>query len=297
MTSRTKLWALSAGALALSLALAGCGSSGGSSTAGVDTDRTPPPVMMDPDTTDPDTTDPDTTDPGTTEPAAPTIGSLFATAQASRTDAADAGKAAADAGKAATENSGKLTTMTVAGDSATAMANAQAILQAQTDAGQAVMDAQQALDNANDAKAEAEALDADHENRAILIAALDEAIKEAEAQVKAATAVRDGTALKMAVDAVTGGEDEDPQGTPRSIANAVGMDISMALLPNTTGGGTQVTHDDEAPAGEIADELKFETHDHIGMTWAMIVGDADIVEKRVVDGEVTKKSTRCRLPA
>ena len=52
MTSRTKLWALSAGALALSLALAGCGG-GGSSSSSVTTPgggggngNTPPPVAM-----------------------------------------------------------------------------------------------------------------------------------------------------------------------------------------------------------------------------------------------------------
>ena len=47
MTSQTKLWALSAGALALSLALAGCGSSGGGSAAVA---TTPPPSTTDPTT-------------------------------------------------------------------------------------------------------------------------------------------------------------------------------------------------------------------------------------------------------
>ncbi len=49
MTSRTKLWALSAGALALSLALAGCGGGGSSSSSsGLGSDDPPPAPSVDP---------------------------------------------------------------------------------------------------------------------------------------------------------------------------------------------------------------------------------------------------------
>ena len=205
----------------------------------------------------------------------PTAG-LFATATDSRTDAEQAGTDAADAVTAATEAAMGLSTMAVAGDSSMAMMNAEAIVGdegAQATVGQAVTNAKTALADAEAAKTEAEALDDDNEHKASLIAALDKAIEVAKEQIMATEGHRDGDALKASVDAVTGGEDEDPQGTPRSIANAVGMDIAMALLPTATGGGIRVTHGDVAPADTIADELKVEMDDRVGMTWAEIIGD------------------------
>ena len=178
------------------------------------------------------------------EPAAPTVAELFATAQDARDDATSAGTSASDAVKAAGEANDELGTMNAAGESMTEFTNAQAIMDAQADAVQAVMDAQAALDSATEAKTAAEGLDGDNEHKSALIAALDAAIMVAEEQLEAATESRDSDDLKAAVDAVTGGDDADPQGTPGSRAKAVAMAVGEAL-----GGMTTV---DTIPRGFIA---------------------------------------------
>ena len=181
--------------------------------------------------------------------------------------------------RTAEEKSADLDTSDVAGDSATAMENAQAVLTAQMDVMQAVTDAQDALDSATTAKTEAEGLPDGNAHKARLIVALDEAIEEAETQVEEATKIRDGRALERYGEDVTGGEDADPQGTPRSIANKVGMDIAMALVPiaENNGAGTRVTHGDGAPATTVAKALKVERDNRMGMTWGELVG-ADNIE-------------------
>ena len=174
---------------------------------------------------------------------------LFERAQDARTAADDAAEAAAEDVMAATEAADGLTTEEVSGDSAMAMANAQAILDAQDDTAQAVMDAQAALDDAN--AAETEAADLDNSS---LDAAIAAAIEAAEGAVKAATASRDDETLKTAGEEVTGA-DPEAEGyptTPTDIAEGVAMDIGMALLPTTgdDGAGTRVMHssDAEVPA-------------------------------------------------
>ena len=131
--------------------------------------------------------------------------------------------------KAAGEANDELGTFNAAGESMTEMTNARAIMDAKADAVQAVMDAQAALDSANEAKTAAEGLDGDNEHKSALIAALDAAIMVAEEQLEVATESRDSDDLKAAVDAVTGGDDEDPQGTPTSRAEAVAMAVGEAL--------------------------------------------------------------------
>ena len=163
------------------------------------------------------------------EPAAPTVAELFATAQDARDDATSAGTSASDAVEAADEANDELGTMNAAGESMTEFTNAQAIIDAQAEAVQAVMDAQAALDSANEAKTVAEGLDGDNEHKSALIAALDAAIIVAEEQLEAATESRDSDDLKAAVDAVTGGDDADPQETPGSRARAVAMAVGEAL--------------------------------------------------------------------
>ena len=240
-------------AAVLVLGLAACGGGGGDDTADA----------------------PTTTDP--TPPAPPPPADLttnFAAAQDANDDAMDAGELATGAMESATENDDMLTTMEVAGDSSAAMAAAEAILKAQTDAGQAVMDAEQALEDANAAMTAAEALDDDHPQKTSLVAAIEAAIKAAEQAIEDTTAIRDGDAIKDAVAEVTGGEDADPQGTPRSIATSVGMDIAAALQATspTDGGGLRHTHGTTPPAAEIADALKVEMNDRVGMTWKEITG-------------------------
>lgn len=241
-------------AAVLALGLAACGGGGGSDNNQADGDTGTPPAP----------------------PPPANLTTSFAEAQGFNDDAVAAGKLATGAMESAMENDDKLTTMEVAGDSSVAMQAAEDILQAQTDAGQAVTDAQKALDDAEAAKTEAEAIDDDHPQKDALIAAIDAAIKEAEAQVKAATAIRDGDDIKNAVNEVTGGADADPQGTPLSIANAVGMDIASALQATspTNGAGLRHTHGTVAPvAADVPEALRVEMNDRVGMTWAEIVGE------------------------
>ena len=74
----------------------------------------------------------------------------------------------------------------VAGDSARATANAQAVLDAQIAANEAVDIADAAVQSAKDALVVAKALPSDDPNRDTLIAALEDAIKAAEVHAKAA---------------------------------------------------------------------------------------------------------------
>ena len=244
---------LAAGAVAMALLLAGCG--GGGTT---------------------------TPDPGPTEPVEPTppppanLTTNFADAQTANDDAVAAGELASGAMKSATENAEKLTTTEVAGDSSAAMAAAEAILKAQTDAGQAVIDAQAALDDANAAKTAAGDIDDEHAQKAALLAAIDAAIEVAEEQLEAVTEIRDGDDIKNAVNEVTGGEEADPQGSPRSIANSVGMDIASALQATspTNGAGLRHTHGTTAPVeADVPEALRVVMNDRVGMTWAEIVGE------------------------
>ena len=214
----------------------------------------------------------------------PTTAGLFATAQGARTDAEAAGTAAAAAVKAATDAQAKLGTLNAAGDSMAEYTNAKAILDADADAKQAVVDAEAAKTAAETAKTAAEALDADNAHKASLLAALNEAIKVADAQIKAATLSRDRDDLEAAVDAVTGGENADPQGTPASLAKAVAMAVGEALGAMTTDAGLPRPVADDAIVDEVADPTTVMNvvgmNDSQGKTWAGIVGDK-AMESRV----------------
>ena len=249
MTRLNKLSALAA-AVALSGGLAACG--GGSSKTAMSGDG----GMQDP-------------------PPLADLTTNFADAQDANDGALAAGKLASDALVSAMANDDKLTTMEVAGDSTAAMTAALAIEKAQDDAEQAVDNAQAVLDDANAAKTAADDIADDHPQKASLLEAIDDAIEAAEKALEDATAIRDGDAIKDAVAEVTGGADADSQGTPLSIANMVGMDIAMALLPNADGGGTGVTHTAntvDEPDDTVMDALKVEMDDRVGHTWAEIVG-------------------------
>ena len=175
--------------------------------------------------------------------------------------------------EAAGDANDELGTMNAAGESMTEMTNAQAIMDAQADAAQAVMDAQAALDSANEAKTEAEGLDGDNEHKSALIAALDAAIMVAEEQLEVATESRDSDDLKAAVDAVTGGDDADPQGTPTDRAEAVAMAVGEALGGMATDAGIArgTTTDTEPDAADVMNVVRMD--DHQGKTWAEIVGE------------------------
>ena len=199
-----------------------------------------------------------------------------------------AGMAAADALESAEESEDMLTTTQVGGDSSKAMMNAQAILDAKDDVAQAVMDAEMAKMDAMEAKTAAGMVPDGTAGKAQAIAALDAAIKVAEAEIKKATAIRDGRDLDDAVFEVVGA---NGKGTPRSIADAVGMDIAAALAPTTTGAGTRVspgattpgTSGASAPASTVPAAHKHTANNAQGRTWAEIAGEANVMMKRLGD--------------
>ena len=251
-----KHWALAAAAAA-ALALAGCGGGGSSSTAGPETPTDPPPPAN--------------------------LTAMFAAAQTASDDAAAAGEAATAAVKSATDSAKMLTTTEVGGDSMKAMMNAQAILDARDDAAQAVMDAEAALAAAEKAQMDAMDVADGHPQKAALMAAADAAVEAAEEQVMKAKAARDGTMLKNAVAEVEG---SNKKGTPRSIANMVGSDIAAALATGTTRGGTRIVHGATAPDTTLDTVMAaMVENDAQGMTWAMIVGEDNIMKMRL--GTVT----------
>ena len=249
-----KHWALAAAAAA-ALALAGCGGGGSGGTA-----RTPADTPTDP-------------------PPPANLTALFGAAQTASSDAAAAGEAAAAAVKAAVDSAKMLTTTQVGGDSMKAMMNAQAILDARDDAAQAVMDAEAALAAAKKAQMDAMDIAADHPQKSALMAAAETAVMAAEEQVKAATAVRDGRALDDEVFKVVGA---GGKGTPRSIADAVGKDIAESVSPGSNVGRNRGAHEANTTNFDSVtdDGLKYSTNDAQGMTWAEIVGEANVMDVR-----------------
>lgn len=221
------------------------------------------------------------TDPPPPPPPA-NLTSLFAAAQNASGAASMAEEDATAAQKSATDSAKMLSTAEVGGQSMKAMMSAQAILKAMADAAQAVMDAETALAAADKAKTDAAAIADDHPQKAALMQAIDDAIKDAQDAVAATKKVRDGTAIKNAVTEVQGA---NKKGTPRSVATAVGKNIAAALAVGGQNTGTRITFADSAPAtsGDSAVDaaLRYLTDDHQGMTWAEIVGEANVMMKRL----------------
>ena len=219
--------------------------------------------------------------------AAEMMANAFATAQNARDDATGAATEAEEAVKAATAASVKITTLPAVGDSAAAEANAQAVLTARDDANKAVKTAQTALDGAKEALA---AVDADAKNSDSLTKALEAAIVVAEAQLGKAKEKAEGTALKAAVELVTG-DDPDVEGypmTPAQHGRAVAMDIDAALSPTseTNGARARGTHGATAPADTFEDAVTM--NDHQGSTWEEVVGAANVNDMRIDRGDGTK---------
>ncbi|MCE2520894.1 MAG: hypothetical protein J4G15_14000 [Alphaproteobacteria bacterium] len=202
-----------------------------------------------------------------------TVAGLFTAAQEAKEAATTAGTAASDALEAAAEADDLLSTTETAGDSSVAMMNAQAILDANAAVAKAVTDAKEALDAAEAAQTAAME---HHPDNVTLAGALEDAVEEAMKQHTAAMEAAEDEALAMAVAEVTAEEDAETPVTPRSIANMVGMDIAMALLPTSSTDGSGIRHTDAtaAPvADDVPEELRVEMDDRVGMTWAEIVGD------------------------
>ena len=264
MKSRRNILAVSV--IAMAVAIAGCSSSDDKKTVG-GAPSGPTQVELD---------------------AAKAVAAGYAAAHTSKADAEAAGEAAAGAVTDATKYSGMLD---VTGESAKAIENAQKVLAAQSSAVQAVGKAEAALESAKNAKTTATGkLPEDHEDRANLMAALDAAIAAAQEQVKATKASHEGSALKAAVRAVQNPMDSDPAPdplkTPAHHGDAVAKKIHVALSPKTDGAGLRVEHGTDAPTGDYAKSAAKKADDQ-GKTWAEIVGDDALVDKRIADDSET----------
>ena len=238
------------------LVMAGCGGNGGGGMTGGNGDNggtTPPP------------------------PAGPTVQELFETAQDAEDDADAAAMAATDAVTAAIVDSNNLDVYSVMGDSSMAKMNAQAVLTAQTTVNDAVTTTEAAVSKLMQAD-----MDADEHDNSALDARIVAALAVAEQAVMDAKAQAASTDLALAVDLVMGDDEDNPM-TPTSHQEAVAMQISEALMPDTDGTGVRVEHNDEAgaegTAGTVANAraaeiLTVDMDNRVGMTWAKIVTDA-----------------------
>ena len=215
----------------------------------------------------------------TTSGSSVDVAALFAAAQDARDQTADAVEAAERAVEDAMEYAAMLDTLSVGGDSMTAIGNARKVLDAETAADRAVMGAEAALQAARDAKAEAEALPSDHTNRGSLIAALDAAIGYAEERVEAVREQAEGMALEAAVAAVEGTDTNNPRG-PVSHGEAVATAVAGALGPmgGNDGRGARVEFD---YLGAAVPDGAVEMDDRQGMSWAAIVGEANLTDMRI----------------
>ena len=267
MTSRTKLWALSAGALALSLALAGCGGGGSSSSP------QPPAVTG------------GGGGGGTTTPTPPAPTALsYATdlnaSVATLETLSGADDAEGSALMMAKDASEKLGVLGSGGNSVTVMTNADAILMAR-------MMLSDAIDAAEDDKEEAEtALKAlDETEDADAISALDAAIKAADTAIEAAQALLDADAstagsLASYVQMVTGTDD----GTAADKAKEVADLIHTALTTEAQLATVETTFSNVPTAAtDTATKPVSGPSDAQGMTW-MQIGGSGLKDMRIVAG-------------
>ncbi len=203
--------------------------------------------------------------------------------------AESAGMAAATALESAMKSDDMLLYTEVLGDSTKAMMNAQAILDAEDAVDQALMDADKAKMDAMDAKAAVEMIPDGTAGKTLAIEALDAAIKTAEDEIKAVTAIRDGDDLYNAVLEVVGA---NGKGTPRSIADTVGAAIAHAFrYISTSPAGSDVLLsplDNSGSVGVLVANSLVTMDDHQGMTWAEIVGEANVMKKRI--GAITSNA-------
>ena len=187
---------------------------------------------------------------------------------------------AADALKAATDNISKFGTMAVMGDSSMAEMNAQAILDAKDDVDDALAKAMMALTDAMTAKDQADAVADDDANKLTLIAELEEAIAEANEQIKAIEMIQAGTTLEFAVAEVTGDNEDKPK-SAAYYGQMVAMAIGEALGPiggdgtMPVGTGTRVPDLVDTVAADLpADNMTLvRLNNHTGKTWGEIVGE------------------------
>ena len=280
MTSRTKLWALSAGALALSLALAGCGGGSGPSTASTPSTPSTPANGESGEGGSPATPAPKSA----LSYAIDLDASVEALATLSAPPTAD-GSARMMASKYST----KFGTLATGGDSSVAMANAQKVLDART----ALEDAIAAVETAKtDAMTAKDGLAADADPAVGVV--IDNAIMDADMQIEAAQKVMDAkgsTSLASYVRTVTGAATKKL--TPADKAKAVAMAVAEALAP---GADMRVLTPDALPTMAMitagTDTAPVMMRDPVtGMMFAEIVGDM-LMDRQISTGATDPVDTR-----
>ena len=212
---------------------------------------------------------------------------LLLVAQTSTTDANEAvdeaGQAVLDAEKYATD--AMLKSQGVMGESKTAQENAQKVLDAKEAGDAAVKKAENAQKAAEEALERAKALD-DGDIKTALVAALEKAIANAKAKITEAKAARDAkpsgadgatdpTRLTIAVRMVTGTDSDNLQDAT-DIGETVATDVETVF--NTAGGAGIVAGSTPPATGAT---VKHDGMAISAMTWAQIVGDANIMKMRL----------------
>ena len=109
----------------------------------------------------------------------------------------------------------------------------------------------------------------------------------ADTQIEMAMTVLEETgagSLKSYVEMVTGTDMAMPM-TAADKGKEVAMAIAEALGPTgaTNGAGLRVTHGTDRPGDDVEMANRYMTHDAMGMTFATIVGDGNLMDKRVAD--------------
>ena len=188
--------------------------------------------------------------------------------------------------KMAKDYSEMITTLGSDGNSRKARESAQKVLDARKSLQDAIAAAKTAKTAAETAKA---ALPADAEP--LLVTGLDDAIKKADTQIKAAEALlaADGAeTLASYVEKVTGA-DEDNLMTAADKGDEVATAISKALATGVTVYG--LNSSDDPLTGALRDELKnakaankVVMHDAPGQTWAEIVGASKLMDRQISTG-------------
>ena len=229
---------------------------------------------------------PTTSSTTTTEPAAPDVAALLVTAHDARTDAENAEEAAAQAVKDAAKYSTMYSTAAVHGDSMTAQANAQKVLDAKAAADQAVTDAEAAKMAAEDALTEAEDIPADDPQRAAVMAAIQTAIDTADDAIEAAMKSAADDDLADNYEAVVGANKAKPR-TAGYHGEQVAMAVGGVLMPGENGARTDGTpHTDTNTDIPTATDNKslVSMNDATGKSWAMIVGEDNVSMMRLGAG-------------
>ena len=191
------------------------------------------------------------------------------------------------AGPATTEGSARMMamkysmmigTLATDGSSMAATMNAQKVLDARTMLESARMDAGTKKTAAMTARTGL----ADDDPLAVL---LDGAIMRADAQIGMATTVLEETgegSLRSYVEMVTGTDMANPM-TAADKGEEVAMAIAGALGPTNAGNGAglRVRHGTDLPPDTVAAANRYMMDDAMGMTFATIVGEANLMDMRV----------------